>query len=36
MVTAADVARLVLFVCSGAGARISGQALLVDGNAERA
>jgi len=31
-----DVADLILFVCSAAGAKISGQALLVDGNAERA
>ena len=31
-----DVADLILFVCSKAGAKISGQALLVDGNAERA
>ena len=36
MVTADDVAELIMFVCSPAGARISGQALLVDGNAERA
>ena len=36
MVTADDVAALILFVGSDAGARISGQALLVDGNAERA
>lgn len=36
MVTADDVASLILFACSEAGARISGQALLVDGNAERA
>ena len=36
MVTADDVASLIMFVASGAGARISGQALLVDGNAERA
>jgi NAD(P)-dependent dehydrogenase (short-subunit alcohol dehydrogenase family) len=36
MVTADDVASLILFVSSPAGARISGQALLVDGNAERA
>ena len=36
MVTADDVANLILFACSEAGARISGQALLVDGNAERA
>jgi NAD(P)-dependent dehydrogenase (short-subunit alcohol dehydrogenase family) len=36
MVTADDVASLILFVASDAGAKISGQALLVDGNAERA
>jgi NAD(P)-dependent dehydrogenase (short-subunit alcohol dehydrogenase family) len=36
MVSADDVADLILFTCSAAGARISGQALLVDGNAERA
>jgi NAD(P)-dependent dehydrogenase (short-subunit alcohol dehydrogenase family) len=36
MVTADDVADLILFVCSEAGAKISGQALVVDGNAERA
>lgn len=36
MVTADDVADLILFTCSDAGAKISGQALLVDGNAERA
>lgn len=36
MVSADDVADLILFVTSDAGARISGQALLVDGNAERA
>ena len=36
MVTADDVAALILFVCSAAGSKISGQALLVDGNAERA
>jgi len=36
MVSADDVASLILFVCSDAGAKISGQALLVDGNAERA
>jgi NAD(P)-dependent dehydrogenase (short-subunit alcohol dehydrogenase family) len=36
MVTADDVAALIMFVCSDAGAKISGQALLVDGNAERA
>ena len=33
-VTAEDVAHLVLFVCSDAGARISGQALAVDGHTE--
>ena len=36
MVTADDVASLILFAASDAGAMISGQALLVDGNAERA
>jgi enoyl-[acyl-carrier-protein] reductase (NADH) len=36
MVTADDVAAMILFVCSDAGAKISGQAILVDGNAERA
>lgn len=36
MVSADDVAALILFLCSEAGARISGQALAVDGNAERA
>jgi NAD(P)-dependent dehydrogenase (short-subunit alcohol dehydrogenase family) len=36
MVTAEDVAALIRFVCSQEGAKISGQALLVDGNAERA
>jgi NAD(P)-dependent dehydrogenase (short-subunit alcohol dehydrogenase family) len=36
MVSADDVAAMILFVCSAAGSRISGQALLVDGNAERA
>lgn len=36
MVTADDVASLIMFACSEAGGRISGQALLVDGNAERA
>jgi len=36
MVSADDVASLILFVASDAGAKISGQALLVDGNAERA
>jgi NAD(P)-dependent dehydrogenase (short-subunit alcohol dehydrogenase family) len=36
MVTADDVAALIMFLCSEAGARISGQALAVDGNAERA
>jgi NAD(P)-dependent dehydrogenase (short-subunit alcohol dehydrogenase family) len=36
MVTPDDVAELIMFVCSAAGAKISGQALLVDGNAERA
>jgi len=36
MISPHDVAALILFVCSDAGAKISGQALLVDGNAERA
>jgi NAD(P)-dependent dehydrogenase (short-subunit alcohol dehydrogenase family) len=36
MVSADDVASLALFTASDAGAKISGQALLVDGNAERA
>lgn len=36
MVSPDDVAALILFVCSDEGARISGQALVVDGNAERA
>ena len=36
MITADDVADLILFAASHAGAKISGQALLVDGNAERA
>ena len=36
MVTADDVAATILFVCSDAGAKITGQAILVDGNAERA
>jgi NAD(P)-dependent dehydrogenase (short-subunit alcohol dehydrogenase family) len=36
MISPEDVAALILFVCSDAGAKISGQALLVDGNAERA
>ncbi len=36
IVTADDVAAMILFVCSSAGSKISGQALLVDGNAERA
>ncbi len=36
MVTADDVAAMILFVCSDAGSKVSGQALLVDGNAERA
>jgi NAD(P)-dependent dehydrogenase (short-subunit alcohol dehydrogenase family) len=36
MVSADDVAALIMFVASDAGAKISGQALLVDGNAERA
>jgi NAD(P)-dependent dehydrogenase (short-subunit alcohol dehydrogenase family) len=36
MVSADDVADLILFACSSAGAKISGQALLVDGYSERA
>jgi NAD(P)-dependent dehydrogenase (short-subunit alcohol dehydrogenase family) len=36
MVTADDVASLILFICSDEGGKISGQALAVDGNAERA
>jgi NAD(P)-dependent dehydrogenase (short-subunit alcohol dehydrogenase family) len=36
MVTADDVADMMLFLCSDAGAKVSGQAVLVDGNAERA
>lgn len=33
-VNASDIAQMVLFVCSESGARISGQALAVDGNTE--
>ena len=33
-VEAQDIANMVLFVCSEAGARISGQALAVDGHTE--
>jgi len=33
-VTAQDIANMVLFICSAAGARISGQALAVDGHTE--
>ncbi len=33
-VSAEDVAHLILFVCSDAGAKITGQALTVDGNTE--
>jgi NAD(P)-dependent dehydrogenase (short-subunit alcohol dehydrogenase family) len=33
-VTADDVANLILFLCSGAGRKISGQALSVDGHTE--
>ncbi len=33
-VEAADIAEMVLFLCSDAGARISGQAMTVDGNTE--
>ena len=36
MVSADDVAAMILFVCSDAGAKVSGQAILVDGNAARA
>jgi hypothetical protein len=36
MVTADYGASLIMFGCSQAGSKISGQALLVDGNAERA
>jgi NAD(P)-dependent dehydrogenase (short-subunit alcohol dehydrogenase family) len=36
MVSADDVAALILFVCSDEGAKICGQALAVDGYAERA
>jgi len=36
MVTADDIADMMLFLCSDAGARVSGQAVLIDGNAERA
>ncbi len=34
MVTPEDVAEMIFFVCSEAGARISGQSLAVDGNLE--
>ena len=34
MVTACDVAAMVLFLCSPAGANISGQSLSVCGNVE--
>ena len=34
-VSAADIAHMVLFICSDAGARISGQALSVDGHTEK-
>ncbi|MFQ5776053.1 MAG: SDR family oxidoreductase [Kiloniellaceae bacterium] len=33
-VSAADIANMVLFLCSDAGARISGQALSLDGHTE--
>ena len=33
-IDAADIAELVLFLCSDAGAKITGQALTVDGNTE--
>ncbi len=36
MVTPQDVASLILFICGDAGAKFSGQALVLDGNAERA
>lgn len=36
MVTADDIADMMLFLCSDAGAKVSGQSVLVDGNAERA
>jgi NAD(P)-dependent dehydrogenase (short-subunit alcohol dehydrogenase family) len=36
MITPDDVAAMILFLCSDVGAKISGQALVVDGNAERA
>lgn len=34
-VSAADIAHMVLFICSDAGAKISGQALSVDGHTEK-
>ena len=34
-VSADDIAHMILFICSDAGARISGQALSVDGHTER-
>ena len=33
-VQAEDIAAMILFICSGAGAKVSGQALAVDGNTE--
>ncbi len=33
-VTAEDIAKMVLFICSDAGAKVSGQALAVDGHTE--
>ena len=34
MVTAQDIAAQIIFICSPAGANISGQSLSVDGNIE--
>jgi NAD(P)-dependent dehydrogenase (short-subunit alcohol dehydrogenase family) len=34
MVTAQDIAAQIVFICSPAGANISGQSLSVDGNVE--
>jgi NAD(P)-dependent dehydrogenase (short-subunit alcohol dehydrogenase family) len=33
-IDAADIAQMVLFLCSNAGAKITGQAMTVDGNTE--
>ncbi len=33
-VDARDIAAMILFVCSDAGAKVSGQALAVDGHTE--